>query len=126
MKIRIFDDHVRLRLDRAEVLTVSEGRTVHCHTRFPDGMVFGYRLEPGVPEAAARFEAGTVVVGLPDSAVQQWATDDSEVSIRFSLPVSGGNLHVLVEKDFECLDPREGEDQSNRFVNPKSRLPPPA
>ena len=30
-----------------------------------------------------------------------------------------GALKLLIEKDFECLDPRDGEDQSNRFRNPR-------
>jgi hypothetical protein len=30
----------------------------------------------------------------------------------------GAKLTILVEKDFACLTPREGEDESDMFPNP--------
>jgi len=30
-------------------------------------------------------------------------------------------MQVLVEKDFTCIDPRAGDDQSDLFANPKAR-----
>jgi hypothetical protein len=121
MKLRILNDHLRLRLERAEVDAIGEGRPVHGCTRFPDGSMFGYRLETGVAEVCARFDSGTMVIGLPDSTARTWASDDTQVSIRGALPLPDGILQVLVEKDFECLVPREGEGQDNRFPNPKKR-----
>lgn len=120
MKIRILNDHVRLRLDRSEVDAVAAGRAVAARTRFPHGNTFGYRLE-AAPAVAAAFEAGTIVIGLPEAALRAWAEDDTKVSIRESLALTDGVLTVLVEKDFECLEPRAGEDQTNRFPNPKLR-----
>ena len=32
----------------------------------------------------------------------------------------GGKLTILVEKDFTCLAPREGEDESDMFPNPQA------
>ena len=49
-----------------------------------------------------------------------WVADEYQVGIRESLPTANLNLELLIEKDFECLEPRSGEDQSNRFVNPKA------
>ena len=60
------------------------------------------------------------MVNVPEAAAREWASNESDVSIRGEVPLDEGDLRILVEKDFECLEPREGESQSNRFVNPKS------
>jgi len=32
----------------------------------------------------------------------------------------GDQLSILVEKDFACLAPREGEDETDMYPNPKA------
>ena len=121
MKIRIHDDSVRLRLDRGEVDTIAAGNPVVCRTRFPGGAEFCYQLIVGDADAVtASFSGGCISVMLPAATAQHWATVESEVSIRAAMALDAGELSLLIEKDFECLEPREGEDQSNRFVNPKA------
>ena len=120
MKIRLLDDSVRLRLARSEVDRIASGHTVEATTRFPDGGCFRCALEVGAGEMMAAFHAGTLVIGLPAATARHWAVTDSEVSIAGSLPVSDGSLDILIEKDFECLEPREGEDRADRFPNPKA------
>lgn len=121
MKIRIYDDSVRLRLDRTEVDTIGAGGAVSSQTRFPGGTEFRYRLEVGdVAQVTAGFTAGCICVSLPRTMATQWAADETAVSIRGSAAHATGSTALLVEKDFECLEPRAGEDQSNRFVNPKA------
>src|SRR5690606_41469691 len=59
-----------------------------------------------------------LTVTLPKATVERWTRPD-EVSIRGEQPIGGGEtLKILVEKDFECLTPREGEDQPDLFPNP--------
>jgi len=42
-----------------------------------------------------------------------------EVSLQAEQPLGDGeNLKLLVEKDFRCLSPREGEDDADLFPNP--------
>lgn len=121
MKIRIFDDSIRLRLDRDEVDAIARSEAVECHTHFPGGGVFAYRLsvaEVGV--VSAKVAGPCIEVALPTTVAVEWASDDAQVSIRAEQPIANGDLALLVEKDFECLDPREGEDQTNRFRNPKA------
>ena len=121
MKIRIYDDSVRLRLDRSEVEAVGQGEKVVCRMHFPGGAEFCYQLTSGAVDAVtASFDGGCISVTLPPSVAEHWANDDSEVSIRGAAAIADGSLTLLVEKDFECLEPRAGEDQSNRFVNPKA------
>jgi len=121
MKIRIFDDSIRLRLDRGEVDAIARDEAVECHTQFPGGGVFTYRLAVAdIADVGASIVESRVEVVLPLAVAGGWASDDTQVSIRAQQPIADGVLTLLVEKDFECLEPREGEDQSNRFSNPKA------
>jgi len=122
MKIRIQDDSIRLRLDRAEVDAVGRGEPVAGHTHFPRDRVFSYSL--GVhegPHVNATFHDHTISVVVPRSVAEHWASSD-EVSIRSEENSAGISLNLLIEKDFECMEPRSGEDQSNRFPNPKAKF----
>lgn len=115
MKLRILDDAVRLRLDRDEVDALGRGEPIGAMTRFPDDRRFRYEITTGETMAAS-FDNGVIRVTVPRDESMRWASDDTRVSIRGDV----GPLSVLVEKDFECLEPREGESQSNRFPNPKA------
>ena len=120
MKIRIYDDSIRLRLDRAEVDAIGAGEVVECATRFTQGNQFTYRLSAQGEQTVASFKDGCIDVCLARAAATHWAHTETQVSIVAEEPLDGGVLKLLIEKDFECLDPREGEDQTNRFKNPKA------
>ena len=117
MKIRILNDAVRLRLDRDEVDRIGSGHSVEASTHFVDAKVLSYCLSvEDVPSVQCTFRDNRLAVVLPTRVAQQWANDETAVSITGR----HGPTSVLIEKDFECLDPRPGEDQSNRFRNPKA------
>ena len=120
MKIRIHDDSVRLRLDRQEVERIRRGETVTCHTHFPRDRVLVYQLavHDGL-HVAASFHDHTISIVVPRATAERWAATD-EVSIHGEEIAGGTRLKLLIEKDFECLEPRTGEDQSNRFPNPNA------
>lgn len=120
MKLRILNSTLRLRLDRAEVEALGRGQAQEAATQFPGGEIFGYRLEPTAGEICATFDRRGITLCVPSQQLRAWAKDDQQVGIRESLSLSDGALELLIEKDFECLEPRAGEDQSNRFVNPKA------
>lgn len=124
MKIRIHDDSIRLRLNRGEVEQIGRLESVTCATHFPSGDVFSYQLSVSDAGATttAEFREGGIEVVLSAPQAQQWALSETEVSIVVDAPIANGSLALLIEKDFECLDPRDGEDQSNRFRNPKATL----
>ncbi|XOV89011.1 MAG: DUF7009 family protein [Pseudomonadota bacterium] len=118
MKIRILNDTIRLRLDRDEVDRIGRGQPVIARTRFPDRSVFGYELhvDAAGAETVAAFSHGVIRLTLPAEQARHWATEESEVSITGQ----SASLELLIEKDFECLEPRAGESQSNRFANPRA------
>ena len=46
-----------------------------------------------------------------------WAAGN-DVSLHGEQPLEHGVLRILVEKDFTCVEPRDGEDQSDLYPNP--------
>jgi len=122
MKLRLLDDSIRLRLSRDEVIAAHEQGIVEGQTRFPDGSVFTFALEAleSGSDASASFANDRLVVKLPTPKISAWAKDDAAVSLHGELALPpGGQLKLLVEKDFTCISPRDDEDQSNLFQNPQ-------
>jgi hypothetical protein len=59
-------------------------------------------------------------VRLPESLVLSWAATE-QVSMAGEQALDEGRvLQILVEKDFACLAPREGEDESDMFPHPEA------
>ena len=122
MKLRIRGDSIRIRVSQAELREIAERGSVRDRIRFGDGVALTYVLEsdPNVREPRARFAGQVVAVALPDATVRRWASSE-EVSIEGEQPIGEGErLRILVEKDFACLQPRAGEDESDMFPNPES------
>lgn len=120
MKLRLLDNSIRLRLTRKEVELAATGGIVRSCVSFPDDASFTYILEssPANVSASASFTAGDLIVRVPESDVRDWAVSDSVSLSGEQLLASGQVLKILVEKDFACLAPREGEDESDMFPNP--------
>ena len=120
MKLRILDNSIRLRLTRVEVDTVSAEGLVKARVSMPGGNGLDYILESSklADKLTARFSDGALTVQLPETDVKKWASTE-QVSIAADESLDGGDfLKILVEKDFACLAPREGEDESNMFPHP--------
>ena len=96
----------------------TDGRVEETIQFSPDRcLVYGLAVADDGP-ARVTYADDQVVVTLPRPAVQRWL-DPSEVSIHDQQAIGNGEtLKILVEKDFTCLAPREGEDDSDLFPNP--------
>lgn len=116
MKIRIRGNTVRYRLTQSEVKTISETGYYQEQTPFPNGRVFTYALKtsPGIEQLDATFDGDTITMLMPESAAKSWFTD-SRVGYENDTP--NGGLHLLLEKDFVCLD-ETVEDQSDNYPHP--------
>ena len=93
---------------------------VVSNTGFPGGRKFNYALEssPASVNPAAFYSENEIRVRLPETVVLAWATTE-QVSIEGEQILDDGEkLSILVEKDFACLVPRAGEDESDMFANP--------
>jgi hypothetical protein len=122
VKLRIRDNSVRLRLTRGEVETLRGEGIVSARTGFPGSHDFQYVIEssPASVSPGAFLAGNTMTVRLPETTVLAWAATD-QVSIEGEqLLDDGEKTTILVEKDFVCLAPREGEDESDMFPHPQA------
>ncbi len=122
MKLRIRDNSVRLRLMKGEVTRLRDEGLVAATTSFPGGHDFRYVLEstPASVRPAAFLSGSVITVRLPETMVLAWA-DSEQVSIADDLLLDDGeHLSILVEKDFACLAPRDGEDESDMYPHPEA------
>ena len=113
MKLRIRDNSIRLRLTRGEVDQLRDEGVVQAVTSFPGGREFRYEVEssPASVNPGAFLSDNKITVRLPESAVGAWAASE-QVSVTGEQQHENGELlSILVEKDFSCLAPREGEDE---------------
>jgi hypothetical protein len=119
MKLRIRGNSVRLRVSQSEVTALAEHGHTEDRTRFAPGAELTYRLAVAAAgRVSAALSDSTVEVRIPRAELERWLAP-SEVTIRAEQAIGGGEmLAILVEKDFECLEPREGEDASDLFPHP--------
>jgi len=108
-------------LTRGEVEAVSAGGFVEACTRFPGGGTLRYRVSSvdGIESVVSRFHLNCVFVDIPREWSRDWAQDQRVgFETQQALEPQLGSLRIVVEKDFRCLAPREGEDDSDAFPNP--------
>jgi len=123
MKLRIRGDSIRLRLKVNEVDRIATGDSIVEQTHFPNS-VLTYRLEASENgSTTTTFTDGNLVVRLPRTDLEAWASSDS-VSLSSEQDMAdAGTLSVLVEKDFECLAPghhRDCTDDEDTFPHPNA------
>ena len=122
MKLRILGNSIRLRVGRSELAELADKGTVADAIHFATGQALTYRIVADRSgNTSAGFAAGEITVAVPAGDVRSLATTDL-VSIRGvqKLP-AGETLSILVEKDFECLVPRTGEDPRDLYDNPAAK-----
>ncbi|HWB77119.1 MAG TPA: hypothetical protein VG755_19260 [Nannocystaceae bacterium] len=116
MKIRIRGDSLRLRLSQSDVRALDREGRVDDALHFPAGTALGCELHVADVDALdATLDERTIRVAMP----RAWARkliDTDEVGVRSEVALEGGRtLVLLVEKDFRCLVPREGEEDGDGF-----------
>jgi hypothetical protein len=120
LKLRVLDNSIRLRLTQTEVETVSTDGLVRGRVRFAGSNTFDYVLEssPATVKPEAHLSNNVLTVRIPQMDIKNWVESD-QVSIRSEqLLDDGDQLHILVEKDFHCLTPRDGEDEADMYPHP--------
>jgi len=122
LKLRVRDNSIRLRLTQSEVELVRADGLVRGRVPFAGSYSFDYVLEssPATVKPEAHISNNVLTVRVPESEIHSWA-DSEEVSISAKQILDGGDhLSILVEKDFACLAPREGEDEADMYPHPKA------
>lgn len=95
---------------------------VSASVAFSGGAKLIYCIEssPACVDPVAQFSDGQLSIRLPKSWVSDWVASDDRVAISSEQQLDQGEvLKILVEKDFACLAPREGEDESDMYPHPQ-------
>ena len=112
MKIRIKDNSIRFRLTQSEVLELGKNGIISSFTQFVD-RPFIYAIERTDDEVlSAAFIENRIVLKMPKLMVKDFVSTD-----RVGFDGQTGEIKLLVEKDFVCIDNTE-EDQSDNYPNP--------
>lgn len=130
MKLRIRGATLRLRLTRGEVDQLAAGEAITERTPFPDGSVLEYALLPAEQVSARQVamsvdtpngpRSGTrIEIEVPATEASTWGGSD-EVGFSGEDSIQIGELEVLIEKDFTCITPREGEEELDTYPNPNA------
>ena len=120
MKLRIRDNSLRFRLTQSEVDSLRKDGSIRSAVNFPGGASIDYVVESvsSAADTSAIFANNRIELRIPKSAVDAWA-DSDQVSIKSDVTLEGDDvLTLLLQKDFACLAPREGEDESDMFPHP--------
>lgn len=122
MKLRIRANTLRLRLSRGEVNELAERGEVREAIAFGAAAAerLGYAIVTSeeATGTSARLTGGSVEVLVPRALAREWAASET-VGFETEQAIGEGlSLHILVEKDFACLTPRKGEDDTDAFPNP--------
>jgi hypothetical protein len=122
MKLRIRGNSIRLRLGEREVAKlVDEGRVSDSirFSAFPAGqLTYTVITSPDEKEIAAGFAQNEIRVTVPEDSGRLWANSELVGLNRVQQIGDEISLSILIEKDFRCLAPRPGEDESDSFANP--------
>ena len=121
MKLRIRGNTLRLRLSRSEVDLVGQGREVEESTSFPGGGKLQYVLRQSSSKTSVvkinEGDKSCINVIVDQNKAKEWAKSE-EVGLFGTEPLVLGSLELLIEKDFACLNPREGSEDSDSYPNP--------
>ena len=116
MKLRIRGNSIRLRLTRGEVERVAAGETIEeIVDLFPKSFAYSLVVREAV-KIEAVFDGGSLAVVVPEHQAAEWAKGDA-VGMETD---DGAEARIVIEKDWACVKPRAGEDESDMFEHPEA------
>ena len=121
MKLRIKGDSLRFRLTQGEMRTLAERGEVADQVSFPGGAQLKYRLRVDKENnvISAVYRSNIIDILVPQGLCERWCGTDL-VTLSATEATAAGELRIVLEKDWACLAPREGEDESDNFPHPRS------
>lgn len=113
MKLRCVQDSIRLRVRKSDLQQLKEKGTVSESVGFGVGsaFVFSLTIREEVMALTAEFQNNELQVFIPVEEANQWI-NSNDVGMEAEATV--GHPHILVEKDFPCLD-RVEENKGDTF-----------
>jgi hypothetical protein len=119
VKLRIKGNSLRLRLTQGEMRALTERGEAEDRVNFPGGATLRYRLRVDsiTKEISCTYSSNLIDILVPEPLSRRWCDTDL-VTLSASQPAAAGELRIVLEKDWACLAPREGEDESDNFPHP--------
>jgi hypothetical protein len=118
MKIRIKGNSLRYRLTRPEVEKFHQTGYVEEKIGFVGNSLHYCLCITNQEKLSASYYDNQITVYIPASRIEEWKTTE-QIGFEEEMKLEGSEetLHLLVEKDFTCLD-KITEDQSDNYPNP--------
>lgn len=115
MKLRCTSNSIRLRVRKSDLNVLKQTGKVSDSIRFTAETVLSFSLESSTAKTIeAIYTHQLISIKLPQQQLSNWI-ESTEVGIETHIETSPGNtLHILIEKDFPCLD-REEENKEDTF-----------
>jgi len=116
MKLRCVNNSIRLRLRKSDIQQLRDEGMVTESVAFGGNTVlfFSLKIEANLEEVKAFFEDQHIQIALPQEKATVWM-DSNQVGIEILQDLEREEkLHLLIEKDFPCLD-REEENKGDTF-----------
>lgn len=80
-------------------------------------LVYALQVRAGKEHLSAEFTGSKITMYVQESLIKDWPVS-ATVGFDYRMPLTGaGSLHLLLEKDFVCIDATT-EDQSDHYENP--------
>lgn len=116
MKLRIYRDSVRLRLNETEVARFAAAGSVCDTIDFGPGLRFSYTLESSrsAERLHVSYSPDSLRILVPSEVAEKWSHSD-----QVGITSEGSSPSLLVEKDFRCIHREPGEeDDAASYPNP--------
>lgn len=119
MKLRILNNSIRLRLSKVEIDTLKSEKRVSGKTSFnTSDFVYSLLINSSEEDISTSFENGHLKVIISKSLGETWMNSEL-VGLENK---DQSSLRIIIEKDFQCLHKRAGEDETNSFPNPLAEV----
>ncbi len=115
MKLRTTHNSIRIRVRKSEIVLLQEHGLVEESIQFPTQVIFKFALKVSNDTEGldAVLQNNSLIISLPKNEATEWF-DSNQVGMETNIDLNNGEqLHLLVEKDFPCLD--RPEDKSDTF-----------
>ncbi|MFT7037256.1 MAG: tryptophanyl-tRNA synthetase, partial [Cyclobacteriaceae bacterium] len=98
-----------------EIETLKSEHQVSGKTNFSNSeFIYSLIINDSEEDISAEFENGHLKVKLSKTIAADWI-ESEQVDIKNT---DNSFIKILIEKDFQCLHERTGEDESDSFPNP--------
>jgi hypothetical protein len=123
MKLRITGKSLRLRLTQSELAKLVDRGHIEETTYFgpgeDSGLTYAMEQRPSSTDTSLQYRERELTVILSTSEFKAWA-ETNQVGIYATVDLGArGDLDVIVEKDFACLDLSDA-DNMDTFPNPNA------